>query len=82
MREIRNMGELKMSQVELRHKIDITQMQLLSHAKAVRELLNPITYINLAISKLDTLEDIAVSFYKGYHTVKEKITEYRNRKTT
>ena len=76
------MEELKVAQIELKHKIAIKEMQLHSHAKSVRELLNPVTYINLAISKLSALEDIAISFYRGYHTVKKKITEYRNRETT
>ena len=78
MREIRNMEELKMAQIEVKHKIEITQMQLQAHTNAIKEMLNPMTYVNRAISKLASLESIAVSFFKGYKTVKEMIAKYRN----
>ena len=79
MREIRNMEELKMAQIELKHKIEITQMQLQAQKNAIKEILNPMTYVKLAVSKLASLESIAISFFKGYRTVKEMIAKYRNR---
>lgn len=82
MREIRSMEELKMAQVELQHKIAIKELQLQAHTKSLKDLVNPMTYINLLISKLSIVENIATSFYKGYRTVKDMIEEYRKKETT
>lgn len=78
MREIRNMEELRMAQIELKHQIAMKELQLQAHANAIREMLNPMTYVNRAISKLASFETIATSFIKGYRTVKEMIAKYRN----
>ncbi len=81
MREIRNMEELKMAQMDIEHKIALKEMELQAHMNSIKELLNPITYINYAISKVAVLEQLFASFYKGYTTVKEMISQYRNRKS-
>ncbi len=78
MREINNMEELKMAQIELQHKITLKEMELQAHANSLKEMLNPVTYINMAISKVAVIEQLAASFYKGYTTVKEMIAKYRN----
>lgn len=79
MREINNMEELKMAQIELRHKVAMKELQLKAHANSIRELLNPMTYVNAAISKLASIEQLAASFWKGYTTFKDLIAKYRNR---
>ena len=79
MREINNMEELKMAQMELHHRIDLKEMELQAHANSLKELVNPMTYINLALSKVAVLEQFAASFYKGYTTVKDMIAKYRSR---
>lgn len=71
MRKINNMQELKMAQIEVRHKITLKEMELQAHSNALKELLNPMTYINLAISKVAFLEQLAVSFVKGYTAIRE-----------
>lgn len=81
MREIRNMEELKMAQMEVEHKIALKGLELQAHMNSIKELLNPITYINYAVSKVAVLEQLIASFYKGYTTVKEMIAQYRNRKS-
>ena len=78
MRQIRNMEELKMAQVEIKHKIAIKEMQLQAHTNAIREMFNPMTYVNRAISKLGSIENLITSFYSGYHKVREMIAKYRN----
>lgn len=80
MREIRNMEELKMAQMEVEHKIALKELELQAHMNSIKELLNPLTYINYAVSKVAVLEQLIASFYKGYTTVKEMIAQYRNRK--
>lgn len=80
MREINNMEELRMAQIELRHRITLKEMELQAHTSSLKELLNPMTYINMAMSKVAAIEQLAAAFHKGYTTVKELIAKYRAQK--
>lgn len=80
MREINNMEDLRMAQMEVEHQIALKEMELGAHMQSVKELLNPMTYINYAVSKMAAVEQLAASFYKGYTTIKELIAQYRNKK--
>ncbi len=79
MKEINNMEELRMVQIELRHKIAMKELQLQAHANSLKELLNPMTYLNMALSKVAAAEQLAAAFWKGYITFKDLIAKYRNR---
>lgn len=79
MREITNMEQLKMAQMELEHRIALKEMELGAHTQYVKELLNPLTYINYAVSKVAVLEQLAASFMKGYSIVRDFIAKYRNK---
>lgn len=81
MREITNMEQLKMAQVELGHKIALKEMELGTHMQSIRELLNPLTYINYAVSKVTVLEQFIATFMNGYRTVKDFIAQYRSKNT-
>lgn len=80
MREIKDMADLKNAQQEIRYKIQMKELEVGAHLNAVKEYLNPLTYINYAISKITVLEQLVTSFYKGYNTVKEMIQNYRTKK--
>lgn len=79
MREIANMEQLKMAQVELRHRIELKEIELEIHVQSIKELLNPLTYINYAVSKVAVLEQLVASFMKGYTTIKDLIAQYRSK---
>lgn len=78
MRKISNMEELRMAQIELRHRRALKEMELQAHSNAIKEMLNPMTYINLAISKIAFVEQLAASFVKGYTVVKEMLHRQRD----
>ena len=80
MKRINNMQELKMAQVELRHKRSLKEMELQAQADSIKGMLNPMTYINYAVSKVTFLEQFAASFMKGYDTVRELVQKYRRKK--
>ena len=80
MREINNMADLKNAQQEIRHKIQMKELELGAHFNAIKEYLNPLTYINYAVSKITVLEQFIASFYKGYNTIKEIIKSHRTKK--
>lgn len=79
MREITNMEQLKMAQVEIGHKIALKEMELGMHVQSIKELLNPLAYINYAVSKVAVLEQLVASFMKGYTTIKDLIAQYRSK---
>lgn len=81
MKQINNLEELRMAQVELQHRISMKELELKAHANSIRELLNPMTYINLAISRISYVEKLVTAFYNGYTTFKEMIARYSNRKS-
>ena len=80
MREIRNMEDLRNAQQEVRFKIQMKELEMGAHLNALKEYLNPLTYINYAISKITVLEQLVASFHKGYSTVKDIISRYRTKK--
>lgn len=82
MKRIDNMEELRMAQIELRHKSAMKELELKAHANALKEMLNPLTYINYALSKVAIVEQLAASFMKGYTTVKEIVRKYRDNNRT
>lgn len=77
MKEITNMEELRMAQMELEHRIALKEMELGAHANSIKEMLNPLTYINYALSKVAVVEQLAASFIKGFTTVRDFIAQYR-----
>ena len=73
--------DLKEAQVETRHKIAIKEMELQAHTNAMRELLNPMTYINRALSKISYLEQFMAAFMRGYAAVRDFIRRYKDKDT-
>ena len=46
---------------------------------SLKKYLNPLTYIDYAMSKISALENIVTAFIKGYTTVKEMVGGMRKR---
>lgn len=82
MKDINNMQELREAQIELRHKRELKELELRAYAGSIREMLNPMTYISYAVSKVTFLEQFAASFMKWYDTVREVVQKYRRKKET
>lgn len=80
MREINTMEELKIAQQELRHQREIKEIEIQAHLNALKEFLNPITYINYAISRMAVLEQFVAAIYKGYSTIRDMAENYRTKK--
>lgn len=79
MKHITNMDELKLAQMQVRHKIELKEIELQAHITAVKEMLNPMTYVNRLFSKIAIAEHFAASVYKGYTTVRDLIAKYRSK---
>lgn len=79
MRQVNNIDELRMAQMELQHKIEIKEMELKSHTNAIKEMLNPMRYINMAISRISVVEQLAASLVKGYETIRQLVAKYRHK---
>ena len=72
-------ADVKAARQENSYKIKMKEMELSAYLKTLKEYLNPLTYINYAVSKMSALENIVTAFIKGYTTVKEMVSDIRNR---
>ena len=74
-----DVADIKAAQQENSYKIKMKEMELGAHLNSLKKYLNPLTYIDYAVSKLSALENIVTAFFKGYTTVKEMMSGMKNR---
>lgn len=74
-----DVADIKAAQQENSYKIKMKEMELGAHLNSLKKYLNPLTYIDYAVSKLSALENIVTAFFKGYNTVKEMVSGMRNK---
>ena len=72
-------ADIKAAQQENSYKIMMKEMELGAYLNSLKKYLNPLTYIDYAMSKISALENIATAFIKGYTTVKEMVGGMRKR---
>ena len=72
-------ADIKAAQQENSYKIKMKEMELGAYLNSLKKYLNPLTYIDYAVSKLSVIENIVTAFFKGYSTVKEMVGGFRNR---
>lgn len=72
---ISNLNDLRRARNVLDTKIRIKETELKFQYRALRELINPVTYINRFVSKFSTLENIVRCFCRGFSVVREIINE-------
>ena len=72
-------ADIKAAQQENAYKIKMKEMELGAHLNTIKKYLNPLTYIDYAVSKLSALENIVTAFLKGYATVREMVSSMRNK---
>ena len=73
-------ADIKAAQQENSYKIMMKEMELGAYLNSLKKYLNPLTYIDYAMSKISALENIVTAFIKGYTTVKEMVGGMRKRK--
>ena len=71
-------ADIKAAQQENSYKIKMKEMELGAHLNSLKKYLNPLTYIDYAVSKISALENIVTAFIKGFTTVKEMVSGKRN----
>lgn len=71
--------DIKAASQENAYKIKMKEMELGAHLNTIKKYLNPLTYIDYAVSKLSALENIVTAFLKGYATVREMVSSMRNK---
>lgn len=71
--------DIKAARQENAYKIKMKEMELGAHLNTIKKYLNPLTYIDYAVSKLSALENIVTAFLKGYATVREMVSSMRNK---
>ena len=74
-----DIADIKAAQQENSYKIKMKEMELGVYLNSMKKYLNPLTYIDYAVSKLSALENIVTAFFKGYTTVKEMVSGMRNK---
>ena len=74
-----DIADIKAAQQENSYKIKMKEMELGAYLNSLKKYLNPLTYIDYAVSKLSVIENIVTAFFKGYSTVKEMVGGFRNR---
>lgn len=72
-------ADIKAAQQENSYKIMMKEMELGAYLNSLKKYLNPLTYIDYAMSKISALENIVTAFIKGYTTVKEMVGGMRKR---
>ncbi len=74
----KEIGDLKGAEAENALREQMKQVELQAHVNSLKELLNPFTYINYAVVKLQELEKLATAFLEGYTAIKKMVENYRN----
>jgi hypothetical protein len=77
--EFSEIEDIKAASQENAYKIKMKEMELGAHLNTIKKYLNPLTYIDYAVSKLSALENIVTAFLKGYATVREMVSSMRNK---
>ena len=72
-------ADIKAARQENAYKIKMKEMELGAHLNTIKKYLNPLTYVDYAVSKLSALENIVTAFLKGYATVREMVSSMRNK---
>lgn len=72
-------ADIKAAQQENSYKIMMKEMELGAYLNSLKKYLNPLTYIDYAMSKISALENIVTAFINGYTTVKEMVGGMRKR---
>ncbi len=68
---ITNLEQLQAAKIRLAHLVELKEQELNANKQAVKEALNPLTYINRFITKLYSMEYLFKYAVKGYDFVKD-----------
>ena len=79
---IRNMRQLHEARSRLKEAVGMKEIELKNDIRACKEALNPVTYINRAITKLYTMEYLTKYFIKGYEFVKDLVGRWKGNNGT
>ncbi len=72
-------ADLKGARQENMYKIKMKEMELGAYMNSIKKYLNPLTYIDYAVSKLSAIENIVTAFFKGYNTVKDMLSGMKDK---
>jgi hypothetical protein len=75
---IKNLEDLKRTQLELKYKLEQKEMEINAEFSSLKTYLNPITYLNIATQKFETLEQIISYCVKGYHSAKNFFQKHKH----
>ncbi len=67
---ITNMEQLRAARSHIAHLAELKERELIAGGQAVKDALNPITYINRFITKLYSMEYVIKFAMKGYDFIK------------
>lgn len=68
---ITNLEQLQAAKIRIAHLVELKEQELNANKHAVKEALNPLTYINRFITKLYSMEYLFKYAVKGYDFVKD-----------
>ncbi len=73
---IRNMEQLYAAKVRIAHLVELKEQKLKADKQAVRDALNPLTYINRLIAKIYSMDYLFKYAVKGYDFVKDLFNKH------
>ncbi len=79
---IENLEQLHAAKMRLAHLIELKEQELKTNKQAVKEALNPLTYINRFITRLYSMEYLFKYAVKGYEFVKDLFNKHTSPDST